>query len=89
MTKIAFHTSSYFHKEKMGKKGTDRDFTSKTLLVISDSSEWEANVMDETSKSQKKKKLKKSTGLFVESTIENLLIVDNSLYCSLTSAHNV
>lgn len=33
----------------MGKKGTDREFTSKTLLVVSDSSEWEANVMDETS----------------------------------------
>lgn len=49
ITKIVFHTSSFFHKDKMGKKGTDRDFTSKTLLVVSDGSEWEANVMDETS----------------------------------------
>jgi len=40
MTKIAFHTSSFFHKDKMAKKGTDSDFTSKTLLVVSDSSEW-------------------------------------------------
>lgn len=46
MTKIAFHTSSFFHKDEIGKQGTDRDFTSKTLLVVSDSSEWEANVMD-------------------------------------------
>lgn len=92
MTKIAFHTSSFFHKVEIGKQGTDRDFTSKTLLVVSDCSEWEANVMDETSTQKEKKikkNLKKSTGLFVDSTIENLLTVDNSLYCSSTSAHNV
>lgn len=49
MTKTAFQTSSFSHKHKMGGKCIDSVFTSKTFLVVSKRSEWEANVMHEAS----------------------------------------